>query len=127
MEADPTVTESKEFQEKENQKNDQEELMDFSNMFKKTRPMIKKRPKKDGEPFSEKNNGGENETMNEDVIPKNLTITQEDMKKRRFMDMRRWFCLSRPQYTRSCGISSLTTCWNYLYSTLGVGKLNPIS
>jgi hypothetical protein len=43
------------------------------------------------------------------------------------MDMRRWFCIARPQHPKSCGISSLTSCWNYLYSTLGAGKLLPIS
>lgn len=41
--------------------------------------------------------------------------------------MRRWFCMARPQYPKSCGISSLTSCWNYLHSTLGVGGKNPIS
>ena len=49
------------------------------------------------------------------------------MAKRKVMDMRRWFCMARPQYPKSCGISSLTSCWNYLHSTLGVGKKNPIS
>ena len=49
------------------------------------------------------------------------------MNQRKFMDQRRWFCLSRPQYPKSCGISSLTSCWNYLYSTLGVGTHRPIS
>ena len=43
------------------------------------------------------------------------------------MDVRRWFCMTRPQYLRTCGISSLVSCWNYLYSTLGVGKKQPIS
>jgi len=27
--------------------------------------------------------------------------------------------VSRPQYQKSCGISSLTACWNYLFSHLG--------
>ncbi|EGR29601.1 immunoglobulin-like variable motif protein, putative [Ichthyophthirius multifiliis] len=49
------------------------------------------------------------------------------MQQRKFLDQKRWFCLSRPQYQRSCGISSLMSCWNYLYSTLGVGNLPPIS
>ena len=60
-------------------------------------------------------------------IPENLTITCLDMKRRKFMDMKRWFCISRPQLSKSCGISSLVSCWNYLYSTLGSGRLEPIS
>jgi hypothetical protein len=49
------------------------------------------------------------------------------MRERKFMDQRRWFCMARPQHPKSCGISSLTSCWNFLYSTLGGGDLNPIS
>ncbi|CAB1323716.1 unnamed protein product, partial [Coregonus sp. 'balchen'] len=37
------------------------------------------------------------------------------------------YCISRPQYKTSCGISSLVSCWNFLYSTLGAGSLPPIS
>jgi hypothetical protein len=58
----------------------------------------------------------------EKLIPRNLNITQAEMAKRKVMDIRRWFCMARPQYPKSCGISSLTSCWNYLYSTLGAGK-----
>ena len=32
------------------------------------------------------------------------------------------YCMSRPQYKKSCGISSLVSCWNYLFSTLGYGR-----
>ena len=32
------------------------------------------------------------------------------------------YCISRPQYKTSCGISSLVSCWNFLYSTMGAGK-----
>jgi hypothetical protein len=60
-------------------------------------------------------------------IPDNLTITPEEMSMRRYFDQRRWHCLSRPQYKASCGISSLVSCWNYLYSTLGHGTLPPMS
>jgi hypothetical protein len=38
---------------------------------------------------------------------------------RKFLNCRMWLCISRPQYKYSCGISSLTACWNYLYSSLG--------
>ena len=60
-------------------------------------------------------------------VPRNLTITCEQMSQRKVLDKRRWFCMARPQYPKTCGISSLTSCWNYLFSTLGVGTLRPIS
>eukprot|EP00742_Colponemidia_sp_Colp-10_P003783 GILJ01004028.1.p1 GENE.GILJ01004028.1~~GILJ01004028.1.p1 ORF type:complete len:414 (-),score=67.94 GILJ01004028.1:310-1515(-) len=61
------------------------------------------------------------------AVPRNLTVTREDMARRKHLDLVRWYCISRPQYKKSCGISSLTSCWNYLYSTLGHGHLQPIS
>ncbi|XP_076004743.1 basic immunoglobulin-like variable motif-containing protein isoform X2 [Genypterus blacodes] len=51
----------------------------------------------------------------------------EEIKQRKVLDLRRWYCISRPQYKTSCGISSLVSCWNFLYSTLGSGSLPPIS
>eukprot|EP00118_Oscarella_pearsei_P026374 m.309819 g.309819 ORF g.309819 m.309819 type:complete len:373 (+) comp48071_c0_seq1:59-1177(+) len=56
-----------------------------------------------------------------------LEMDTKKMMERKVMDQRRWFCMCRPQYKKSCGISSLVSCWNYLYSTLGVGELKPIS
>ncbi|XP_044856900.1 DNA excision repair protein ERCC-5-like [Mauremys mutica] len=53
--------------------------------------------------------------------------TVEEIKQRKVLDLRRWYCISRPQYKTSCGISSLVSCWNYLYSTLGAGNLPPIT
>ncbi|CAM4383105.1 basic immunoglobulin-like variable motif-containing protein isoform X1 [Caretta caretta] len=53
--------------------------------------------------------------------------TVEEIKQRKVLDLRRWYCISRPQYKTSCGISSLVSCWNYLYSTLGTGNLPPIT
>lgn len=35
--------------------------------------------------------------------------------------------MARPQHPKSCGISSLISCWNYLYSSLGAGTHRPIS
>ena len=58
---------------------------------------------------------------------KNVTITANIMSQRKWLDMHRWFSLSRPQYSKTCGISSLCSCWNYLFSTLGSGQLKPIS
>ncbi|XP_023073756.1 basic immunoglobulin-like variable motif-containing protein isoform X2 [Piliocolobus tephrosceles] len=51
----------------------------------------------------------------------------EDIKQRKVLDLRRWYCISRPQYKTSCGISSLISCWNFLYSTMGAGNLPPIT
>lgn len=51
----------------------------------------------------------------------------EDIKQRKVLDVRRWYCISRPQYKTSCGISSLVSCWNFLYSTMGAGNLPPIT
>uniref|UniRef100_A0A2K5IJ72 DNA excision repair protein ERCC-5 n=1 Tax=Colobus angolensis palliatus TaxID=336983 RepID=A0A2K5IJ72_COLAP len=51
----------------------------------------------------------------------------EDIKQRKVLDVRRWYCISRPQYKTSCGISSLISCWNFLYSTMGAGNLPPIT
>ncbi|KAM9482342.1 basic immunoglobulin-like variable motif-containing protein isoform 1-T6 [Clarias gariepinus] len=51
----------------------------------------------------------------------------EEIKQRKVLDLRRWYCISRPQYKTSCGISSLVSCWNFLYSTIGAGSLPPIS
>lgn len=51
----------------------------------------------------------------------------EDIKQRKVLDLRRWYCISRPQYKTSCGISSLVSCWNFLYSTMGAGNLPPIT
>lgn len=51
----------------------------------------------------------------------------DDLKQRKVLDLRRWYCISRPQYKTSCGISSLVSCWNFLYSSLGAGSLPPIS
>ncbi|KAK7889153.1 hypothetical protein WMY93_024713 [Mugilogobius chulae] len=58
-------------------------------------------------------------------IPPHASL--DELKQRKVLDLRRWFCVSRPQYKTSCGISSLVSCWNFLYSTLGAGSLPPIS
>jgi hypothetical protein len=61
------------------------------------------------------------------AVPRNLTTTREDLLARHHFDTNRWLCLSRPQYKRSCGVSSLTSVWNTLYSKIGYGELPPIS
>eukprot|EP00761_Pharyngomonas_kirbyi_P014546 gb/GECH01014576.1/.p1 GENE.gb/GECH01014576.1/~~gb/GECH01014576.1/.p1 ORF type:complete len:466 (+),score=90.73 gb/GECH01014576.1/:1-1398(+) len=52
---------------------------------------------------------------------------QNLMAQRQYMDPLRWFSVSRPQYKYSCGISSLTSVWNFLFSTLGYGNRDPIT
>ncbi|GFS10453.1 basic immunoglobulin-like variable motif-containing protein [Elysia marginata] len=46
---------------------------------------------------------------------------------RKVLDLKRWYCMSRPQYKTSCGVSSLVSCWNFLFSTLGYGSLKPLT
>ncbi|XP_031695324.1 basic immunoglobulin-like variable motif-containing protein isoform X1 [Anarrhichthys ocellatus] len=58
-------------------------------------------------------------------VPSHASL--EEVKHRKVLDLRRWYCISRPQYKTSCGISSLISCWNFLYSTLGAGSLPPVS
>ncbi|XP_076817517.1 basic immunoglobulin-like variable motif-containing protein [Clavelina lepadiformis] len=54
-------------------------------------------------------------------------VMLENIMQRKVLDLRRWYCMSRPQYKKSCGITSLVSVWNYLFSTLGTGNLNPIT
>ncbi|KAL6107642.1 bivm [Pungitius sinensis] len=60
----------------------------------------------------------------QDVPP---PASPDEVQQRKVLDLRRWYCISRPQYKTSCGISSLVSCWNFLYSTLGAGSLPPLS
>uniref|UniRef100_A0A8C4R1S6 Basic, immunoglobulin-like variable motif containing n=1 Tax=Eptatretus burgeri TaxID=7764 RepID=A0A8C4R1S6_EPTBU len=54
-------------------------------------------------------------------------ISPEEVRQRKVLDLRRWYCISRPQYRRSCGLSSVISCWNFLYSKLGAGSLPAIT
>ncbi|XP_048240896.1 basic immunoglobulin-like variable motif-containing protein [Haliotis rufescens] len=69
----------------------------------------------------------EKEDVTEPYTPPKVTATYEDIAQRKVLDLKRWCCISRPQYSRSCGVSSLISCWNYLFSTLGQGSLPPIT
>ncbi|XP_063967103.1 uncharacterized protein LOC129279628 [Lytechinus pictus] len=60
-------------------------------------------------------------------IPPTVSTTPELLAQRKWLDQKRWFCMSRPQYSKSCGLSSLVSCWNYLFSTLGGGTMPPIT
>eukprot|EP00062_Callorhinchus_milii_P007257 gi/632949190/ref/XP_007890007.1/ PREDICTED: DNA repair protein complementing XP-G cells [Callorhinchus milii] len=67
------------------------------------------------------------EMHNPKIIDSSPYAVLEEIKQRKVLDLRRWYCISRPQYKTSCGISSLTSCWNYLFSTCGTGSLPPIT
>ncbi|XP_048453495.1 basic immunoglobulin-like variable motif-containing protein isoform X1 [Rhincodon typus] len=67
------------------------------------------------------------EKHNKKYNDSSLYTVLEEMKQRKVLDLRRWYCISRPQYKTSCGISSLVSCWNYLFSTCGTGSLPPIT
>ncbi|OWF54608.1 uncharacterized protein LOC110443012 [Mizuhopecten yessoensis] len=60
-------------------------------------------------------------------IPSSVKVTEEQICARKVFDMKRWVCVSRPQYSKSCGITSLVSCWNFLFSLLGNGSLAPIT
>ncbi|XP_072049330.1 basic immunoglobulin-like variable motif-containing protein [Amphiura filiformis] len=63
----------------------------------------------------------------EGYVPPEVKVTAEQLTQRKMLDQRRWLCISRPQYSKSCGLSSLIGCWNYLFSTLGGGNHQPIT
>ncbi|XP_071950235.1 basic immunoglobulin-like variable motif-containing protein [Antedon mediterranea] len=63
----------------------------------------------------------------EPYIPPLVIATEDELAQRKVLDQKRWRCMSRPQYSKSCGMSSLVSCWNYLFSTLGNGSLRPIT
>ncbi|CAD8142554.1 unnamed protein product [Paramecium pentaurelia] len=117
-----------------------EQLLDFTNMFKTqkvAKPKLLNRQQQQQQQQQQQSQQQQSQSTQsteeqnnksvQNIVPRNLTITQEKMSQRRCLDVRRWYSLSRPQYQRSCGISSVVTCWNYLFSTLGVGNLNPLS
>ncbi|XP_030838190.1 uncharacterized protein LOC548624 [Strongylocentrotus purpuratus] len=66
-------------------------------------------------------------SMDSAYIPPTVSTTPELLAQRKCLDQKRWFCVSRPQYSKSCGLSSLVSCWNYLFSTLGGGTMPPIT
>ena len=61
------------------------------------------------------------------VIEVSYVQDPQPLLERKFFDMKRWVCISRPQYKYSCGISSVVSCFNFLFSTLGNGDLAPVT
>ncbi|CCW61103.1 unnamed protein product [Phytomonas sp. EM1] len=52
------------------------------------------------------------------IVPTNLHTKRADLEKRLVLRLPRLLCISK-QYPRSCGITSLTSIYNYLYSCIG--------
>ncbi|KPA83648.1 hypothetical protein ABB37_01915 [Leptomonas pyrrhocoris] len=52
------------------------------------------------------------------LIPTDLTTTRDDLAQRLVLRLPRLLCVNK-QYPRGCGIASLTSVYNYLYSWLG--------
>lgn len=50
-----------------------------------------------------------------------IEMRNKILNSRKYIDQTAWACISRPQYKYSCGVSSLTAVWNYLFSSLGNG------
>jgi hypothetical protein len=101
-------------------------VLDFSSSFQK-----KKKVKRIVQQENE-NNGRGKEVIEVELpevllLPEDLVQTPGEMETRKFMDVKRWYCMSRPQYSKSCGITSLVSCWNYLFSGLGQGTLPVLS
>ena len=95
------------------------DLLDFSESFKKKRKV--KRTQKNEEDVEPNLKTVVLPDLIE--IPEKLVRSEEEMQERKYFDVKRWMCMSRPQYSKSCGITSLVSCWNFLFSTLGYGKL----
>ncbi|CAN9500275.1 unnamed protein product [Ophioblennius macclurei] len=83
------------------------------------------RPSNGKKSSSKKMKSSDRPSRNLQDVPSHASL--DEIKQRKVLDLRRWYCISRPQYKTSCGISSLVSCWNFLYSTLGAGSLPPIS
>lgn len=62
----------------------------------------------------------------DELIPRNLLTTAADLLTRLHIDIPRLLCVAK-QYPRSCGITSLVSVWNHLYSCIGQGTLPPVS
>lgn len=97
-------------------------LMDFTTMFKKgpSKGFVKKPSDKQQE-----NKPAAANWLLE--IPTKLTITLDDLKERKVFDVRRWNCLTRAMTENQSGVAAVASCWNYLYSRAGVGKMEPLS
>lgn len=63
--------------------------------------------------------------MEETVIPAPVIDEEQEIPYRYLSPM--YYISTRPQYQRSCGMSALITIFNYQFSTLGHGNLNPVT
>ncbi|KAI3378715.1 hypothetical protein SNEBB_006569 [Seison nebaliae] len=87
--------------------------------------IVKQYPKIPQEEKAKKSNNENEDQVVEYVLPNHASSYR--LANRKIFDVRRWFTISRAQYRYSCGISSLVSCWNYLFSYIGYGKLPPIN
>lgn len=97
-------------------------VLDFTDTFTSKRKLTRPVPR--------------NRTLNENLppneqatsqIPENISNSVETIKDRKVFDPKRWCCMSRPQYSKSCGITSLVSCWNFLFSRIGNGSFDPLT
>ncbi|XP_050404018.1 basic immunoglobulin-like variable motif-containing protein isoform X1 [Patella vulgata] len=88
---------------------------------------LKERPKPSGISRIRRRTWSDQEQKIDQCLSSDITATTDDIALRKHLDLKRWYCISRPQYKKSCGASSLVSCWNYLFSTLGSGSLPPIT
>lgn len=56
-------------------------------------------------------------------IPTKLALTMDDLKQRKVFDTKRWNCLVKVREEKLSGVAAVVSCWNYLCSKVGVGKL----
>jgi hypothetical protein len=113
------------------QKKGEEELKEadeIDNTPSETSDIDSGEKKSTGSKEEEKKNESEERKLKA-LVPAKLQkvelITRHEMAiQRKYLNINRWNCVSRPQYQKSCGISSLTCCWNYLFSQMGETSQN---
>ena len=42
-------------------------------------------------------------------------LVREELARRKYVNQVLWECIGRCQYQRNCGVSAVTSCWNYLF------------
>jgi len=92
--------------------------MDFTTMFKKG---PSKKPVRQLADKQQENRPTVSNWLLE--IPTKLTITLDDLKQRKVFDTRRWNSVVRLVDKKHSAVAAVASCWNYLYSRVGVGKL----
>jgi len=76
--------------------------------------------------YTRSNNKEDSLTRMSDVRKNNKMISHlivPNLDTRKFIDLKRWYCIPRPLNSKAGGITSIVGCWNYLFSILGNGTL----